>query len=574
VVSREFLKLILYIVFALLVFLSCVYLFYKRRVIASDFNSIVSKSSIISYLYDLKSLNVERWSLILILILGIFFRLWKLATWVPVYIDEATWGLWGEIIHRTFALDDFRWLLLTIRMSGKPPLVAILFALSFNIFGVNLFAIRVVSASASVLSILFVYKLGRTLFGTKAGLISALILSIIPYDVFFSRLAFQEPVVSSLITGSILCYTYGFKRNNNLSILLGGVLFGLAIDAKQLGLKIVIIVFLYLLLQKEIRTHLKNTSIWMSFILTTIMYYPFLYYSALRRFAPSTQYLIRGDPSETSTSEISSNVFSRLLDMPTILYDHFSWMLSMFTISAFILVFIGIGTLFLRKKKIELLPLIWISTELLTEWIPYTHRAAYILSIVPPACLVAGVGLTLLLDKFDEILIDTQMHMKIPSSVISLSLIALCFSYTAFFSCAMIFTPRETLPEGFRMVIDGRWSGSGWEETIEYLQQENYSADTVIFPMPKQGFEFTAKSRNAYTNIYGIGYIRDYFNGAEFSRYLIEDNLCVFLIRRYNSVHYQDFDALREIFPEITLVKIIEVYEIPEVYIFVKPQIS
>ena len=92
--------------------------------------------------------------------------------------------------------------------------------------------------------------------------------------------------------------------------------------------------------------------------------------------------------------------------------------------------------------------------------------------------------------------------------------------------------------------------------------------------MPKQGFEFTAKSRNAYTRIYGIGYIRDYFNGAEFSRYLIEDNLCVFLIRRYNSVHYQDFDALREIFPEITLVKIIEVYEIPEVYIFVKPQIS
>ncbi len=570
-VSRTFIKLILYLIFALLVFVCSVYFFYKRRVIASDFKSIVSKSSIINYIYDLRSLNVERWSVILILIVGIFFRLWQLATWVPVYIDEATWGLWSEIIQRSFALDDFRWLLLTTRMAGKPPLVAILFALSFNIFGVNLFAIRVVSAFASVLSILFVYKLGRTLFGTKVGLISALMHSIIPYDVFFSRLAFQDSVVSSLITGSILCYTYGFKRNNDLSTLLGGVLFGFAIDAKPLGLKIAIILFFYLLLSKNIRDNLKKTSIWMSFILTTIIYYPFLYYSAVRRFGPSTHYLTWGGSSETQTSEISSSMFSRLLNMPTILYDQFSWMLSMFTISAFILVFIGIGTLFLRKKKIELLPLIWISTELLTEWIPYTHRAAYILSIVPPACLVAGVGITLILDKFDEILIDTRIHMKIPSSVISLSLIALCFSYTAFFSCAMIFNPRETLPEGFRMVIDGRFSGIGWEETLEYLQQENYPADTVIFPMPKQGFEFIAKSRNVYPRIFGVGYIRDYFNGAEFSKYLIEDNTCLFLIRRYNPVHYQDFDALVEIFPEITLVKIIEVYGIPEVYIFIKP---
>ncbi|MFX1519280.1 MAG: ArnT family glycosyltransferase [Promethearchaeota archaeon] len=580
-VSREVLKLILYTIFAVLVFVSCLYCFYKRRVLISEFKSSFSTSLIIEVYNDLRSLNFERWSLIVILLLGAFLRLWNLANWVPIFVDEGAWGIWGEAVHDGFALDDFRWLFITYRFAGKPALVAILYALSYNIFGVNLFAIRVVSAISGIFTVFFVYKLGQILFGRKVGLVSALIFAIIPYDIYFSRLALQDPVVSCFITGAILCYSFGFKKDNTLSILLGGVLFGLAVDAKQLGLKVGIIIILYLLLTKDIRSYLKKTPFWISSILAVIFHYPFLYFAALRDFSLYTTYLTRGGDSVSGTtttsnatatgtaSQTSSGLISRVFTMPTILSDQLAWFLNMFTISIFILAIIGIGLLFSRKKTIELLPVIWILVELFTSWIPHQHATGYILSIVPPASITAGVSLTFLSKKVPEIINDKGMRVNIPSSVISLAIISFCVSYTLFFSCTLIFTPREAqIHSDFKTITDSRWSGYGWKESIEYLQQENYSADTVIFPMPKWGFEFIAK--DLYPRIYGSGYINDYFNGAELSRYLIEDNTCVFLIRRYAPERYKAFDALVEIFPEITLVKIIEVYEIPEVYIFVK----
>ncbi len=585
-IPSEILKPILYTIFALLVFVSSLYIFYKRRVIFSDFKSLFSKSSVIEFYSDLKSLKIERWSLILILVLGAVLRLWNLANWVPIFVDEGAWGIWGKAVYNEFAFDDFRWLFITYRFAGKPALVAILYALSFNLFGINLFAIRVVSAISGILTVYFVYKLGQLLFGSKVGLVSGLIFAIIPYDIYYSRLALQDPVVSCFITGAILCYSYGFKEDNIISILLGGVLFGLAVDAKQLGLKVGIVIILYLLLSKDIRSHLKKAPFWISSILAVIFHYPFLYFAALRDFSLYTAYLMKdrassGIISITSTTaatretnlvttlQTSSGLISRVLTIPTILADQLAWFLNMFTVLIFVLFILGIGLLLSRKKTIELLPVIWILVELFTSWVPHNHATGYILSIVPPACITAGISLTLLSEKVPEIISDKGIKISIPSNIISLAIISICVSYTLFFSCALILTPREVqIHSDFKKITDSRWSGYGWQESIEYLQQENYSADTVIFPMPKWGFEFIAK--DLYPRIYGSGYIADYFNGAELSRYLIEDNTCVFLIRRYTPEKYEDFASLVEIFPEITLVKIIEVYEIPEVYIFVK----
>jgi hypothetical protein len=508
---------------------------------------------------------------------------------VPIFVDEGAWGIWGKAVYNEFAFNDFRWLFITYRFAGKPALVAILYALSFNIFGINLFAIRVVSAISGILTVFFVYKLGQLLYGQKVGLVSGLIFAIIPYDIYYSRLALQDPVVSCFITAAILCYSYGFKKDNILSILLGGVMFGLAVDAKQLGLKVGIIIILYLLLTKDIRSYLKETSLWISSILAVIFHYPFLYFAALRDFNLYTAYLMKGGTSSSSpeiikiasasaanrannlvtTSQTVSGLFSRVLTIPTILADQLAWFLNMFTVLPFILFIVGMGLLLARKKTIELLPVIWILVELFTSWVPHNHATGYILSIVPPASITVGISLTLLAEKVPEIISDKGILVNIPKNVISLAIISICVSYTLFFSCTLIFTPREAqIHSDFKKITDSRWSGYGWKESIEYLQQENYSADTVIFPMPKWGFEFIAK--DLYPRIYGSGYIADYFNGAELSRYLVEDNTCVFLIRRYTPEKYKDFTSLLEIFPEIKLVKIIEVYEIPEVYIYVK----
>ena len=122
-IPSEILKPILYTIFVVLLFVSSLFVFYKRRVIFSDFKSILSKSSLIEFYNDLRSLKIERWSLVLILLLGAFLRLWNLTNWVPIFVDEGAWGIWGKAVYNEFAFDDFRWLFITYRFAGKPALL-------------------------------------------------------------------------------------------------------------------------------------------------------------------------------------------------------------------------------------------------------------------------------------------------------------------------------------------------------------------------------------------------------------------------------------------------------------------
>jgi 4-amino-4-deoxy-L-arabinose transferase-like glycosyltransferase len=126
---------------------------------------------------------LERWNrrfragAILVLVLAavnLFFRLdrevvteWDEALYAISAAETARHGNW---IGTTFdgALDYY---------NTKPPLNVWLIAGSFKAFGINLFSLRVASASAAWLTVLVLLLWGRRAFGAATALLSGLVLS-------------------------------------------------------------------------------------------------------------------------------------------------------------------------------------------------------------------------------------------------------------------------------------------------------------------------------------------------------------------------------------------------------------
>lgn len=111
-------------------------------------------------------------------------------TRLPIFSDEAIYIHWAQILLS----DPEEWLIpLT---DGKPPLFMWLTAVTLAMFDDPLVAGRMVSVLAGWASLLGVYLIGRDLFRPRAGAVAALLYILLPYALFFDRMA----VVDSLLT--------------------------------------------------------------------------------------------------------------------------------------------------------------------------------------------------------------------------------------------------------------------------------------------------------------------------------------------------------------------------------------
>lgn len=85
-------------------------------------------------------------------------------------ITTGTWsGLWTEIMH------------------GRPPVYLITGALWSACFGTSDVALRSLSAVMGVATVPIVFLIGRRLFNPRVGLVAALLLSVSPFQVYYSQ---------------------------------------------------------------------------------------------------------------------------------------------------------------------------------------------------------------------------------------------------------------------------------------------------------------------------------------------------------------------------------------------------
>lgn len=171
-----------------------------------------------------KIFNEWKWvilGLVIIVATGFFVRVYNL-TILPVFADEAIYIRWAQVMRSEATL---RFLPLS---DGKQPLFMWIMIPFFKLIGDPLFAGRFVSVVSGTITSLGIFIATYLLFKSKkSALISALVYAIVPFAVFFDRMALADSMLSML---GIWVFVFGLLlvryQRLDIAMILGFILGG------------------------------------------------------------------------------------------------------------------------------------------------------------------------------------------------------------------------------------------------------------------------------------------------------------------------------------------------------------
>ena len=154
--------------------------------------------------------------LVAILTLGFLLRFYKLSTLPPgLTWDEAGLGYNAYSILKTARDEHGTFLPLTFKSFGdyKPGLYVYLAVPFIALTGLTEVAVRLPSVIAGTLAIFGVYLLVNQLFDKKKALLAALVLSLSPWHIHFSRGAWEVNTFTSVLLFAIYFFIRSLKNS-------------------------------------------------------------------------------------------------------------------------------------------------------------------------------------------------------------------------------------------------------------------------------------------------------------------------------------------------------------------------
>ena len=151
--------------------------------------------------------NITTVLLFIVVIFGAILRIYKLGS-------KSLW--FDEICHVLVSKNSIPGVLEGASHHPCPPLDYIILHF-FLYFGDSEFIVRLPSAIFGILAIILIYKVGKMLFGTKEGLISAFLLSISPMHIWYSQEARMYSLFTFLSLLSLFFFYNAIKENDKKS---------------------------------------------------------------------------------------------------------------------------------------------------------------------------------------------------------------------------------------------------------------------------------------------------------------------------------------------------------------------
>lgn len=216
-----------------------------------------------------------------ILIIASFFRLWQLVEIPP--------GLYPDVaIYANDALDSLKignFRVFYPENNGREGLFIWLLALSFSIFGVSIWSIKITTALIGILTVLGLYLLTKELFSFNnqivkesnnqiiIALLSSFFLAISFWHTNFSRIGFRAILVPFILVFGFYFLFRGFRSQKFLDFLIAGLFFGLGfytyISYRPIAILFLILLFWWLLytlkIQKNPLLFFKSTFCFLFF---------------------------------------------------------------------------------------------------------------------------------------------------------------------------------------------------------------------------------------------------------------------------------------------------------------------
>ena len=164
-----------------------------------------------------------RFEILIFLAISLVYFLVRLPnlTLQPIFADEAIYIRWAQIMR---AEPTLRFVSVT---DGKTPLFMWILIPFFKIFSDPLLAGRFLSVLSGFFTMLGVFFLSRRIFGLKVVFWSTLIYAVVPYTVFFDRMALVDSMLASFSIWALYFSLWLIKSQRlDLAMVLGYLLGG------------------------------------------------------------------------------------------------------------------------------------------------------------------------------------------------------------------------------------------------------------------------------------------------------------------------------------------------------------
>jgi len=202
--------------------------------------------TILNTWFTLKEAALNKWrlafaafALVYALILVENFLRWPLVWDEVVHLNAGSFLSWG--LFEKFVLNAF-----------YPPLFDCLIFLSFKTFGVCLSAARLIPVLFSVLALWLTFELVQSMYGGKVGLLSAIVLGVMPGYFWVSQSALLESSLVFFVVASLLFFYRWLTARQDRMLVFTGLAVGLGFLTKyQIIVAGIILVISILFLAKN-----------------------------------------------------------------------------------------------------------------------------------------------------------------------------------------------------------------------------------------------------------------------------------------------------------------------------------
>lgn len=262
---------------------------YLSDVIVGTFIGIIV-SILVIYLFEWLLLRYKSrpysTALLISLLFFSLFRIYYITRGiVDLSPDEAHYWEWSRRLDLSYY--------------SKGPMIAYLIAFGTDVFGDNIFGIRIMAVLFSALSSIFIYLLGKRLFDERTGAAAAILIQIIPlYSVYGVLFTIDSPFIFFWVL-SLFLFWEAISRSQVLGLrsqekksgfwilnsefyfwIVLGISIGLGLLTKYTMAFFYICAFLFLLTSKQHRNLLLTRWPYISIILSLIVFSPVIVWNA------------------------------------------------------------------------------------------------------------------------------------------------------------------------------------------------------------------------------------------------------------------------------------------------------
>ena len=213
------------------------------------------------------------------IIFYLLVQLFKLTA-LPVFADEAIYIRWGQII-----IDDWQRYLFYPMNDGKTPLLMWLIVPLQFLFKNQLFAARLVSVLAGLVSLVFAALISFELFEKKkTAYLTMFLYSILPFTFFYNRLAITDSLMFANLTMAYYFSVKFIKKQKLISLFLLSLSFFLALFSKTPAILFLPIFYLNLFLDKKIKLKkfaINFIKLSIALLISTALLYSFRFITPL-----------------------------------------------------------------------------------------------------------------------------------------------------------------------------------------------------------------------------------------------------------------------------------------------------